>query len=450
MNARRDIIRAKRRINKTMRLSRLIRAVAAILACIAVCSTVSAQGAWQQPASDLAAQIAAILGHGSARLMIRNLSSLAVDEIPVIRKLMEQDLRARGITANSAPNDTVVRITLSEDTRGRTWVAEIVQGDNTQVAVVDLPQDKAGQTPAPVQLMLRREALVTSKAPVLSAIEIHDVLMLLTPDAIVVYPRSSTGWSEPQSLKIWPRLQRARDLRGELLPPAQGTGVQALLAGTLCKVSVGLGELESILAGACADSDDPWPLSSSVSIAPPVSGPVPNPPVNSPQVQAPSPTPQIRAFYNATRNYFTGVVSPGMGVELPPFYTAAVFQRASVTALLIGTIDGKILLAANNKLTAVAGTSDWGSDFASINSGCNTGAQIIAAGTGNMAAGNPPADTLRAYEIVGSNAEPRSAPLAIDGTVTALWSAPDGKSVYDVIRNPQNQYEVDSVTALCN
>jgi len=30
------------------------------------------------------------------------------------------------------------------------------------------------------------------------------------------------------------------------------------------------------------------------------------------------------------------------------------------------------------------------------------------------------------------------------------WTAPDGKSVYAVIRTPKNQYEVDRVTALCD
>jgi hypothetical protein len=38
----------------------------------------------------------------------------------------------------------------------------------------------------------------------------------------------------------------------------------------------------------------------------------------------------------------------------------------------------------------------------------------------------------------------------MDGTVTAMWSAPDGKSVYAVVRSAANQYEVDRVTALCN
>jgi hypothetical protein len=38
----------------------------------------------------------------------------------------------------------------------------------------------------------------------------------------------------------------------------------------------------------------------------------------------------------------------------------------------------------------------------------------------------------------------------MDGTVTALWTAPDGKSVLAVVRNAANEYEVDRVTALCN
>ncbi|MFZ0304164.1 MAG: hypothetical protein WAL75_15845, partial [Terracidiphilus sp.] len=223
----------------------------------------------------------------------------------------------------------------------------------------------------------------------------------------------------------------------------------------------------------CRASDDAWPLAAAtIASTPQTSGPIPNPapspPLSSIQSAAlnvspsqaeavtaspehtPTPAPQIRAFFNANRDYFTGVVSPGMGMDLPPFYSAAVLPRSSGTALLIGTIDGKILLASGGKLATVAGTSDWGSDFALIDSGCGTGAQIIASGTGNSTLGNPPADSLRAFQIIGSIATSASAPLAIDGTVTAIWPAPDGKSILAIIRNPQNQYEVDRVTALCN
>jgi hypothetical protein len=45
---------------------------------------------------------------------------------------------------------------------------------------------------------------------------------------------------------------------------------------------------------------------------------------------------------------------------------------------------------------------------------------------------------------------PASAPLTIGGAVTALGAAPDSKSVFAIVRNTQNQFEVDRVTALCN
>ncbi|MGB7265235.1 MAG: hypothetical protein WBC92_06955, partial [Terracidiphilus sp.] len=58
----------------------------------------AAPGPWEQPAASLAGQIAAILGPGEAHLSIRNLSSTSADEIPSIRRLLVQDLRAHGVT----------------------------------------------------------------------------------------------------------------------------------------------------------------------------------------------------------------------------------------------------------------------------------------------------------------------------------------------------------------
>jgi hypothetical protein len=461
-----------------MRFPSLIRAVAAILGMVAVCGAAAGQNPRQEPAADLAAQIASILGHGTARLMIRNLSSLPVDAIPDIRKLLEQELRAHGIVANSAPNDTVIRVTLSESARGYTWVAEVVQGDDTQIAVADLPFSESSQTPAPVQLMLRREALITTSEQVLDALELESAMILLTPAEIDMETHSQAGWTKAQTTPIPARRLLARDPRGMLLPAVQGSGFEAWMAGSRCTGS----PAQAPAAGwsiDCHASDDPWPLAAAtVAIAARASSPISNPPPSPPLppaqsaavgsatggsaqgtnvvefVPIPSSAPalnaQIRAFYNVARDYFTGVVSPSMGVDLPPFYSAAVLPRASGTTLLINTIDGKILLVANSKLTAVSGTSDWGSDFAVIHSGCSDGAQIIVSGAGNSISGNPPTDWLRAFRITGSGAEPVSSILAIDGSVTALWSAPDDKGVFAVIRNPQNQYEVDRVTALCN
>jgi hypothetical protein len=114
-------------------------------------------------------------------------------------------------------------------------------------------------------------------------------------------------------------------------------------------------------------------------------------------------------------------------------------------ALLIGGIEGKVQVLEGASLKPVAGTRDWGSDFAVLNSGCGAGTQVLASGSGEAAS-----DSLRAYELPAQEAVPASAPLAMDGTVTALWTAPDGKSVFGVVRSATDQYEVDRVTASCN
>ena len=102
-------------------------------------------------------------------------------------------------------------------------------------------------------------------------------------------------------------------------------------------------------------------------------------------------------------------------------------------------------LVENGALKPVAGTRDWGSDFAVLLSGCGTASQIIASGSGEAAS-----DSLRAYELPALEAVPASAPLTMGGTVTALFPSPDAKSVLAVVRNAANEYEVDRVTALCN
>jgi hypothetical protein len=173
--------------------------------------------------------------------------------------------------------------------------------------------------------------------------------------------------------------------------------------------------------------------------------------VQGPAAQAPAAAPaessvSLKAFYNAARNYFTGIVTPSLNVDLPPFYSAAVIPRpGSAVALLIGGIDGKVQLTEGGALRPVAGTRDWGSDFAGLNSGCGAGTQVVASGSGEAAS-----DSLRAFELPAQEAIPASAPLAMDGTVTALWAAPDGKSVLAVVRTAADQYEVDRVTASCN
>lgn len=392
----------------------------------------AAPSQWEQPAEALADQIAAILGAGQAHLTIRNLSSISMDEIPAIRRLLTQDLKAHGVIPTGAESANTVHVTLSESAREHMWVAEVVEGNQTQVAIVDAGPVLPQQTPAAGGLTLLRRKILASNEAMLAVLQSGEWLVALTPEALILYERNGDTWKEQRRVRISQSRGLARDPQGRMVPTESGDAAEfeAFLGATHCSGISAINDPSGKWQVRCTESDDPWVISNE----------------SAAQMPANSTAPRLKAFYNAARNYFTGVTAPGFGVDLPSFYSAALVPRASGSAaLLIGGIDGKVQLAENNALHAVTGTRDWGSDFAVLHSGCEAEIQILVSGSGQAAN-----DSLRAFEMPAFEAVPASAPLAMDGTITALWSAPDGKSVFAVVRNAANQFEVDRVTALCN
>ena len=422
---------------------RLIKAVAMLVCWLAVLDADGAQmppttpSRWAQPAAELASQIAEILGPGQAQLTIRNLSTIQASEVPAIRRLLEQDLKTRGVLSGGAESANAIRVTLSEDVRERLWVAEIVEGNATRVAMVHVDAASATPTGATERVLLRRQTIFTFSEPVLAALEIAGEMVVLEPERIVIYGRVADGFREQQRFSIDPVRQLARDPRGALLGYAGGSRFEAWIPGVECTGTSSPGSLNANWDVQCHASDDPWAVT--------------QPPLEltnfgTPSAQANVSITPLQAFYNSARNYFTGVLSPSAGADLRPFYALAILPRlANQSALLVGNIDGKVQMAENGALRPVAGTRDWGSDFAVVHSGCGTGAQVIASSSGEATT-----DSLRAFEIPALEAVPVSASLSVDGAVTAMWTAPDGKSVFAVVRNAANQYEVDRVTALCN
>ena len=381
------------------------------------------QSPWERPAASLAEQIAGILGPGQARLTLRNQSSIPNDEIPVIRKLLDQDLKARGVIAAGVESANLIRVTLSEDARERLWVAEIVQGNETQVTMIKLMPGAIVQSSAPGGVVLRSEKVLTADEPVVGLIESRQgFLVAIEPEQLVIYTGGANGrW--PAEFVALPNLRQvARDSRGIAL--AANGNYQAWLPGELCSWS----DLQSdvpMVDPKCNASDDPWPIAQAGTVAGAIT---------------------FAAFYNANRNYFTGVTTPSFGIDLPPFYSAAIIPRiVGGAGLLLGGVDGKVHMVDNGTLKDVGGARDWGSDFAALQSGCGAGTQVIASGSGEALN-----DSLRAYELPALEAVPAGAPLPMSGSVTAIWSATDGKSVYAVTRKAPNQYEVDRVSALCN
>jgi hypothetical protein len=394
-------------------------------------------GRWQKPVAALAQQISDILGPGQVRLTFEFKSSISpVDDLTIPMQL-ESELKSHGIYASDATSASTVRVTLSENARERLWVAEIVEGNRSQVAMVELGPATQPHVQPTGGLLLRSQAILDSHEPVLATLETAGGLIVLEPAQIVIYAQSPAGWSEAQRTAAPERSALPRDPRGALLGYANGSNFASWLPGVECLGSAVSSTPPANWSIDCHANDDPWAIT--------------QPDLNLTDFGSDGAAENVkvtpvRAFYNSSRNYFTGVLSPNPGTDLPPFYSAALVTRpAGGAALLIGGIDGKVQLVENGALHPVAGTRDWGSDFAVLKSGCGAGEQIIASGSGEAAH-----DSLRAYELPANEAIPASAPLAIEGTVTALWTAPDEKSVFAVVRSAADQYEVDRVTALCN
>ena len=434
-----DIIRA--RTNAEMkRAMRLIGAVALVVCWLAGLAELGAQGAasqskWAQPAADLAGQVADILGPSQAQFTIRNLSTIQSSEIPAIRKSLEQNLKAHGVVAGGTESANAIRVTLSENARERLWVAEVAQGNETRVAMVRVDAPTASALIAGTRIALRRERVqglldrngIAESGPILSAAEIAGRFVVMFDDRISIYSPGARGWTESSSFPIDRKM--TRDPRGIVLANADGNGFTAFAPGAECAGSYSIAapgtNPESGWTVHCRASDDPWAVY---------------------QTSGAIGSPAVKAFYNTARDYFTGVVTPNVGADLPAFYAAGIIPRAvGGAALLVTGIGGRVQMIENGTLRTVAGTRDWGSDFAVVRSGCGTGAQVIVSGSGEAAN-----DSLRAFEIPASEALPASGPLTMEGTVTALWPAPDGKSAFAVVRNAANQYEVDRVSALCN
>ena len=405
------------------------------LAC-SIAQPVPAQTEWAQPASELAAEISEMLGPGQAQFTIRNLSTIPAGEVPGIRKLIEQDLKQHGVIPAGAESANTIRVTLSENNRERLWVAEVIEGTETRIAMVHGPAPNAQVVTGDARIVLRRERIqpmldrngrTVHGLPVLATVEINGKLVVLYADRITVYSSGPSGWMEANSFAIEKPL--GRDPRGIIAANPDGSGFIAYAPGTNCRGSYSLPlngpTSDSGWSVRCTAGDDPWPVYQSADA---------------------SSAPALKAFFNPARNFFTGVLTPSLGVDLPAFYSAGLIPRpAGGAALLITGIDGKVDLIENNTLRAVAGTRDWGSDFAVIRSGCGAGTQLIASGSGEAMN-----DSLRSFEIPALDAVPTSGPLAMDGTVIAMWTATDARSVMAVVRNAAEEYEVDRVTALCN
>jgi hypothetical protein len=375
---------------------------------------------WDNPADELAKQIAAIAGPGPAKLTIKNRSSIPADQVAAIRRTLERDLQSYGVTASgSAEVATVIRVTLSQNLQHELWIAEVQEGAEVKVAMVSTDLPEAAAPSSSTGVTIRKAFLLAEEMPILDVdfVSVGDErrMVILEPERVTTYRQNAGAWVKDQIFDIAHSRPLPRDPRGRIVlgtSAASGHLFDVYVPGVVCGGSENNGQL--LLS--CNDRDDPWPIVSQ------------------------------KAFYNSTRNYFTGVLAPGYSTQPGPFYNAAEYARSGGTVTLFSQTNGQVVLYDKGVQKIITGTRDWGSDIVSIHSACGEGSLLLVS-----AAGAAPTDSVRAYEIPGREAIPVSGPMPLDGSVMAMWPTNDGATATVVIRKEQPvQYEAYNVSVVCN
>jgi hypothetical protein len=399
-----------------------------LLATVFLPTSLSASGLGDT-ARQLAHKIAAAAGPGAFALEVTNRSSLDDKSVHEVRSALEAQLHVEGLTTTKAEQAIgTVEVVLSESLRDYVWTAEIVIGsDEKRVALVSLPRSSVGTgTPfaAALPIVLRTTLLFAQEQPMLDVALVEMPggarLLVLNGGMVAIYrhhgANAAAQWELEASLPIAHSRTFPRDLRGRLLLYRDHL-FDVYLPGTFCRTTSSAG---SPLTLTCNDSDDPWPLM-------PDDG-------------------SVRAFFAASRNFFTGALSPGIGKvsNVPSFYSAAALPRSNYTLWMLTAVDGSLHLVDGMTDQLIRG-GKWGSDLAAVRSSCGTGTQLLASESGDTER-----DGLRAFEIPDRDPVAASSAVEFDGRIVALWPENSGNGAVAIVkRKDTGWYEAYRISISC-
>jgi hypothetical protein len=283
------------------------------------------------------------------------------------------------------------------------------------------PPTEASFTAA-LPIVLKTTFLFELEQPILDAALVEmpggSRLIVLDDGAVSIYRQKGVNpaarWELEASFAISHSRAFPRDLRGRLLLRRDHL-FDVYLPGTFCRSSA-----IAPLTLTCNDSDDPWPLTSEDN--------------------------SVRAFFAASRNFFTGALSPGIGKisNVPSFYSAAALSRSNYTLWMFAAVDGSLHVVDGMTDQLIRG-GKWGSDLAAIHSNCGTGTQLLVSDRGDSER-----DGLRAFEIPDRDLVVASAAVEFDGRIIALWPESSGNGAMAIVRRKgTGWYEAYRVPVSC-
>src|SRR6185437_3357688 len=361
---------------------------------------------WHTPEQQLAEKISAVTGPGAISLELVNRSSLTRTQAEEIHRGLLQEISSLGLRSVTPEEAAAtVNISLSENLREYVWTAQILQGKNEPaVVIVSVPRSSpADDRQAAPAIILRRTLLWSQAARILDAALLSgnpQRLLVLDANSVTIFQMQAGHWQAQQAFPIYHSRPWPRDLRGRLVLRTDHL-LDAYLPGVFCTSAAGV-------SLSCHESDDPWPLGVADL--------------------------QLSAFFAPTRNFFTGALTPGVGKQTsaPAFFSAAPLPRDRYTLWLFTTTDGQLHLL--DGFTDQFAATDWGSDIASVHSGCASGWQVLATAKGAGGTDNKNA-SLRIFDIPDREPFLIGQPTEFRGEITALWPQTDGASAVAVLHD---------------
>jgi len=436
-------------VNRAFRAASRFRNAVRLSCVVVILATTATAVDWSAPEQQLAHKIVAVTGPGAVALTVENRSSLGKRENEVIQNGLRNALEGLGIRfVKEEQAAATVAISLSENPSSYVWVAEIRQGAG-EAAVVMVSAPRAEGSTAmrdSVPLSLRKIPLWSQADPILDIAVLEEGatpthMAVLDPEKVSLYRMQAGKWQMEQALEIVHARPWPRDLRGRLIP-AKDHLLDVYLPGVICHSAAA-----APLTLNCRESDDPWPL---------ISGPLVSGTLNGGNLSvfpsaglasgASTIVPQMGAFFAATRNFFTGALTPGVGkfTTVPKFYSAALLPREKYTLWLFAATDGQLHMV--DGVNDQASKLGWGSDLASVKTACGAGWQVLATSSGDATE-----DSVRAFEFPDRDPVAVSAAVDFSGGVTALWTEARGDAALVVARNAETgNYEAFRLAVACS
>lgn len=367
---------------------------------------------------------------------LRNLSSLSGLEVVAVRRALESELQSRGLqlVSESAPH-VEVRLTLSETPDGLLWVAEVPHAEARQVEMISLPKPRGSDTrPRAPELLLEKKLIWEQEEQILD-LALLDApgakdqrMVVLEPTRIALYGRKGDGWELRQGFPVGSADPAPRDLRGQIQYGKKkkdpgGEEVWAVLPRMSCVLK--LSETSKAREIDCNRSNAPeWVLFAGAGIA------------------------YALLDFADSRNFYTGEIrgEGGTVAKIAPFFSGAVIQeKASGDDLwILAHLDGRVQLY-NNERRLLATFSGWGSELASIESGCGVGWQLLVTRSGDWTE----TDAITAYEIVDWQALAVGWPIEFPGPVMSLESRANNGAIAVVRNLKTGRYEAYQLSISC-